>query len=243
MKNFIKISFALIAPVLFFTACEKDEPESNSSTNVSSVNSVSNTTTSSNTSNTSSSTDGEKDDEVVEMFTCKIDGNQRSFSTLNGYYGFLLEDINAFDNDWCGSRTEKGIKIERFDSENNSVVIELFEGLDEIETPMTYSLDTSDYDGVVLPKIARISYNDIELRFDYETGAGEFTSWHRNGNVTVNVTSTSNNVLEGSFEGWLYDEYYKDIYSSSELSLDSMHITEGKFKIKLIEENIGGLCW
>tara|TARA_Y100000589_G_scaffold297088_1_gene304631 strand:- start:2855 stop:3526 length:672 start_codon:yes stop_codon:yes gene_type:complete len=221
-----KMLFALALSAVMLTGCEKEEPETETNTSTNS--------------NSSSDSDEEK---INEIFTCKIDGNQRSFSTLKGYYSsFLLDNINAFDNDWCGSRTGKGIKIERFDSENNSVVIELFEGLNEIETPMTYSLDTSDYDGVVVPKIARIAYNDIDLRFDYETGAGEFTSWHRNGNVTVNVTSTSNNVIEGTFEGWLCDEYYETYYSD-ELSLDSMHITEGKFKIKLVEENIGGICW
>jgi len=231
-----KILFTLALSAVMLTGCEKEEPETETNTST-------NSNSSSDLSDIMDSGSDSDEEKIDEIFTCKIDGQQRNFKSQDiGFYSFYFSNINVFDNDWCGSRTGKGLQIERFDQDNNSVMIELYNGFNEMDAPVTYSLDTSDYDGANVPQTARIVYNDIEFRLDFETGEGLFTSWHRNGNVSVTVTNTADNVIEGTFEGWLYNEYLEN-YSTYEYTLDSMHITEGKFKIKLVEDEIYGFCW
>jgi hypothetical protein len=55
--------------------------------------------------------------------------------------------------------------------------------------------------------------------------------------ASVTITSTDNDVIEGTFEGSLYHE--DDVNSEYKF----IEVTDGKFKIKLIRENILNMNW
>jgi hypothetical protein len=171
---------------------------------------------------------------------CKIDGIQRKFSE-GGSSAMVKSNTNHFDDDYYASPTGKVIQCGRYDKSINMFVIDIFKDLDKIEIPTTYTSTPidfenyeEDYSNAKEVMITYISVSDIS----------GYMSWHPKGSSSLTITSKKNDILEGTFEGWLFSESfdYNDFNLNSEgppeSSIDSIRVTDGKFKIQLVRESL-----
>jgi hypothetical protein len=144
----IKTTFLVLAIAsLTLMGCEKDETDTisseinNTTTTSTSTNTSTNTTTSTSTTSSADSSDSEitKEEEVVEMFTCKINGVQKDFDSEYIEYNPMFSDENIYDDNFIGNSSGSLIRIRRFDVLFDYVKIELFKDLDEIKPPQTFT--------------------------------------------------------------------------------------------------------
>ena len=222
-----KILFTLALSAMLLTGCEKDEPETTSAT-------TSNSNSNSNSDSDSDLLDSE--DEIVETFTCKIDGITRTFDSRYINYNFLFSDENSYDDSYTGNPSGKLIRITRFDDVFDCLKIELFKDLDDINPPQTFTTN-SDSVSVFTDKELEISYTDLAQLEETYFGVYSNISFNKSARASLTVTSTDNDVIEGNFEGVLYFE--NNIYSN----YDSVKVTDGKFKIKLERETTSNITW
>ncbi|MAW64661.1 MAG: hypothetical protein CMD18_00535 [Flavobacteriales bacterium] len=71
-----------------------------------------------------------------------------------------------------------------------------------------------------------------------------YISWHSKGSSSLTITSKSNDILEGTFEGWIFSEsidimdFNLNSEGPTESIIDSIIVTDGKFKIQLVRESL-----
>ena len=112
--------------------------------------------------------------------------------------------------------------------------------------PTTYEVEPYDFWSVEEEdELDYGNHKEVMLTYTEMPSFSMYMSWHERGRSKLTITSKSSDLIEGTFEGWLYaytfnmDDFYStDLESTFEDNIDSVHVTEGKFKIQLIRGSI-----
>ncbi len=218
MEIFKKLLFVLAISLLTLTACKKDEPDSD----------------------TASSSDMNLE---LGDIICKIDGVERKFSQ-GGSSAMVKSNVNHYDTSYFASPTGKVIQCGRYDASIKMFTIDIFKDLDKIKTPETYTSQPVDFENFVDNDEEYSNAKEIMLSYTSMLDMSMYMSWHQKGRSSITITSKSNDILEGTFKGVLYSETVDitniDLSSDGrpESYIDSVFVTDGKFKIQLVRESL-----
>ena len=216
MKIYQKLVATLLISLVAFTGCKKDDEDDSISYELGDI-------------------------------VCKIDGVQKKFS-LGGSSSSVQSNVNHYDDNYFASPTGKVIQVGRVDEAFSVLTIDIFKDLDQIKAPQTYNIEPLDYENFFEDEeneedLMYLNGKEAMISFVNFTNYSTYMSWHPKGNASITITSTANDIIEGSFEGWLYAsnvdmDFNMDFDDDFEPEVDSVHVTEGKFKIQLVRESI-----
>lgn len=175
---------------------------------------------------------------------CKIDGVQRKFS-FGGSSTMIKSNVNHYDDNYFGSPTGKVIQCGRYDESIKMFTIDIFKDLDKIEVPTTLTSIPMDFENFEDDEEGYSNAKEVMITYTSISDMSFYMSWHPKGSSTLTITSKKDDILEGTFEGWLYSEIFEDIMSYNldseeppESTVDSIRVTDGKFKIQLVRESL-----
>lgn len=161
---------------------------------------------------------------------CDLDGNYQVYSIAGS-------NTNHYDDNYASSPTGKLIQAGRTNADVDVFVIDIWKDLDQIVTPATYEvtpIDFANYEDDV------VSYGNAKecmiTYFEFSTNVF-YRSWHERGNTTLTINSKTNDLIEGTFSGWLYADII-DFTNPFVVETDSIHVTNGEFKIQLVRGSI-----
>lgn len=218
MDIFKKIFFLLFISLLVLTGCKKDDSDSDSSV------------------------ESEMKLELGDIM-CKVDGIQTKFS-FGGSSEMIKSNVNHYDADYYPSPTGKVIQLGRSNTDFKIFVIDIFKDFDKIKTPETFTSKPSDFEDFSEDDELYSDSKEIMLSYTDMSSMKMYTSWGEKGSSSVTITSKLSDVIEGTFNGVLYAESVDIMnfdFSSDdipEISIDSVLITDGKFKIQLVRESL-----
>lgn len=157
---------------------------------------------------------------------CKIDGTEVSFLHSGG-------DTHHYDTNYPPSPTGKLIQAGKAIQSSGITGVQVFaidiwKDLDQMIIPTTYTVTPADIEDSSVDHLVWLSFT---------TGLTTYLSQMPGGSVSLTVTSKTGDLIEGTFSGKLYGNII-DLSNPFNIQMDSIQVTDGKFKVQLVRESI-----
>jgi len=205
----------ILGLVISVASCKKETEEEDTTTSTE-------TSTETSTGSTTSGTTGTTT--LTDEIRAKINGIEKTFT----YSG---TNTHHYDTDYPSSPTGKLIqagKAKEGATLPEVFAIDIFRDLDLMTIPTTYTVTPADIESTSI---------DATVWLSYTSGTTIYLSEMPGGNVSLTVTSKTNDVIEGTFSGKLFGNII-DLSNPFNIVMDSITVTDGQFKVQLVRESV-----